>query len=1586
MATITAITSSIQGERLNVLDPNTWVGGVVPGIGDTAVLPHTPKTNYRDQGSTNTSSRLWIHPISAPWSGSSITKAGVTHNVDIRLFSAAAINLLDSGGTNSGSIYCGLYGYANMGRNQIKIDYGYRSGDYLYSCSIDESYRKWTNAKSSGWNENSYEAHGRFYYNSAKFVRNNNQYELTGSGVWQVDHIDMGNYTHLRVKDDAKITLTGTSPRIDLTYAAEQTVEFLDQATLEISGSSTTTSGYDGIYAYHESGVTIILSGSANYSSSFVSESVEAGSTELRVADPTAFAEGDIISIQASASFQHHTYWQNPAWNYTYVTNYNQYITASVVDADRFFPTSSYSNVSEAAEVGIPTYYQTVSGFEPDITKDELTRVITSSNDTLTVAKFFTRRGTIESDLGTYTPREFTEAFEVPVESYNGKYRAVLVDSVHNDYKQGESLIINKKVYNIHAVGSYLSQSMFIDFTAGADPHDHFVWSPNENSGSGYTSAQSSYSQTYYYWDELYRKGTLWATGSIKGGPSCFFFTTSSLKSYNEPANANRYETYAFHNVMLSGSYWNEGEIEVSASISDTLINDLDVTSGVGINWPSSPFTRVSSGTPDTQGRLATQNTVDPGPMQFGIEPYYGMYLRPADANLYGNIMPFRNYTGSADGTFNYSQVSNYDLRSQTFTDAGIRFNATGSNDSFSIKFKRTKKHNEYFYRDTDGESLVFENWTDSEKSAIKIAIQHMAKVYSISVKNRYQLLLLNTEDSFERLDEVLDGGLLNSHSPNKPIKWIATEIEDALGYRNKLWDWYDKKGKTSVLPYRQGFTRTSAAYDMGYIRENYNSHTTFTQHEMAASFYFGYDWDNVNGETCIDFGTPVTFNRIGIGFAGSSQYYEGTRDTVQYGAANYIQDLGIQYSTDNTTNESSFTDWRPVADDTRVSSGLTGIRFYTGSMITAQVIKIKGGDGTRIGADKFFLGAYSGSASSSDIKLKNVNNLKVGDSLIFWSQQKPNGSYFLPSQYAAQSAIYPSYIPNYNTGDYYDDVEPTVNGGFRTWYDITAINGNTVTLDRDPVHLHLDKGTIVYKANRGNVTFKSNHLGKNYGGCNVYSDYSQCFHKFQNAWIQGSLFNPGNTTYIPTFSYTEDVVATPSYTRKSAFRAFYDPTNHVLRNTLGFGFFSGYKRQGGNSSSPTTFYNTVNMGGGDGLSYHYRGQGASVCNVNFGIALNTETYGFPYYPQKLVGNYAAPPITIQKQMNTYVEAEYNYHGVYRNLAGIGPINADDMDINENHYGRWRYGARNYTTNSTSLGRTKPYANLYKSWKAHHNSGLHLINPRAGLRYYGQYGYNAGGNMSTNPGLLVLAHPFYDKKNIMYSNEDNARTGTSGTILIEESKNNYTILSTTSAGPSYNTTNWNTWKRCIFYTTESVEGRIQLNFEYKWSRHFMLTFDEYQELTATSYEIPNYSVGYTTRLNGVPHLIITKYNTEFPSGRIIDSKPLLSDCETYTTLDYNKAFTFEAETTYEVNICFDINRNYSTPRVLGRYKPISFSITSPTPDKINVMHSSYNIERAFNNVNELSFANEGTLSQGASSVLRLTNDNTSKVKFNKTKL
>ena len=71
MATITAVTSSFIGDSLNVLDPNTWVGGVVPGPGDTAVFPHRNSTYYNATQTTNSSSFLYFHPYQGPWEGSS---------------------------------------------------------------------------------------------------------------------------------------------------------------------------------------------------------------------------------------------------------------------------------------------------------------------------------------------------------------------------------------------------------------------------------------------------------------------------------------------------------------------------------------------------------------------------------------------------------------------------------------------------------------------------------------------------------------------------------------------------------------------------------------------------------------------------------------------------------------------------------------------------------------------------------------------------------------------------------------------------------------------------------------------------------------------------------------------------------------------------------------------------------------------------------------------------------------------------------------------------------------------------------------------------------------------------------------------------------------------------------------------------------------------------------------------------------------------------------------------------------------------------------------------------------------------------
>ena len=181
MPTITAISSSIMGQSLNLLDPATWVGGVVPGPGDTAVLPHTVcLSKYRNQGSTNTTSGYYIHPIVGPWSGSQITKGGVTKDVHIQVFNESDLDI-STDPNNSGSIYARLYSAAVSNNSLVKIDYKHRgegSTAYFYSCSIDQSFRPWSGSLWSASyvagcqetsSEHTFPTFGRFYYNNSIF-------------------------------------------------------------------------------------------------------------------------------------------------------------------------------------------------------------------------------------------------------------------------------------------------------------------------------------------------------------------------------------------------------------------------------------------------------------------------------------------------------------------------------------------------------------------------------------------------------------------------------------------------------------------------------------------------------------------------------------------------------------------------------------------------------------------------------------------------------------------------------------------------------------------------------------------------------------------------------------------------------------------------------------------------------------------------------------------------------------------------------------------------------------------------------------------------------------------------------------------------------------------------------------------------------------------------------------------------------------------------------------------------------------------------------------------------------------------------
>ena len=110
------------------------------------------------------------------------------------------------------------------------------------------------------------------------------RWELTGSQLWEVGRIEMAGQTHLHVKDNAHIKLYDLEdstyyPSIDIyDYAIRSTLLLTDSATIETTSSRTSVvPGYEsGIYQ-RQSYTSVIISGSANYSSSVVATAASRG-------------------------------------------------------------------------------------------------------------------------------------------------------------------------------------------------------------------------------------------------------------------------------------------------------------------------------------------------------------------------------------------------------------------------------------------------------------------------------------------------------------------------------------------------------------------------------------------------------------------------------------------------------------------------------------------------------------------------------------------------------------------------------------------------------------------------------------------------------------------------------------------------------------------------------------------------------------------------------------------------------------------------------------------------------------------------------------------------------------------------------------------------------------------------------------------------------------------------------------------------------------------------------------------------------------------------------------------------------------
>ena len=1560
MATITANTSSIQGEYLDVLDPNTWVGGVVPGPNDIAVFPNRIFSYYRTTWSNTPGHEYYHHPPLGPWSGSNGTSFPDGQTVDIRMDSTINLGLDEVYLSDSGSVYMTL-SPLHEPTHLVKIDYKSKASTVFYSCSIDQSYTNWIQGNVLERAEGDNRAIGRMYYNANYFVRNMNQYQLTGN--WEVGHIDVKAFTEFKLTGSAYLTLVSTTvgdPMIDWkNNAGNYTIlSVLDESTIEISGSQTETSIFNGLYQYNNSHNHLRISGSANYSSSFTSESISVGASSIRISDPTAFAPGDVVSIQSTGSFKYHLDISSSVINYNRPTSIGVYETGSYI-------------VGDLTDTGTPTH---------DVMHDELVRIVTMSNDIATVSKYHSRKGYVQQDLGPYSYNGFVESFTTPVDYFQGNKKAILVNSTHKGYKKGDNLIIGNKAYTIDATSTYLSQSLFYDFTDAAEPADAFVWSPNEMSGSGYSSQTTTVSN-FYWWDEIYRKGTLWGSGSIKGTPRSYHINSSSLKSYGPtPYNVTKYDTYAYCFHYVSRSFFDEGEIEVSASVTDNLLNEYDNESGIDITWPKSPFSRMGNIASLTIGHKEV-NPSDYYPQEYGFKPNYGCFLRSPVNRDIGRVLPFSEPD-------NFQTVTNFDDSVERFNELAPPCNATASGESFSLKWTRDGHHNQFYYRDKGGETQMFESYTYEDSGGVGIGIQDWAKIYSISIKQRYQVLLLNTTDSFSVDDKIRDGGTLYSHEANKPMKWIATAVKDEMGYKNLLWDWYEKRGQTSILPYIQGNTYTNADYNYSsnsqYITPGWNSQDIFSHRQHGGGSYFSWCWANAGHNMTFDLGTPVTFDTIGVVHVGGGQF-EGTSGPQKLGANNYMKSVEFQYSTNHSTDTSTYETIRATADDTRNSTGLTGIRYYTleSGSVTAQVIKYAnagGSEGTAY-TDIAFFGVYSGlsGSNSCSIELENVNNYKVGDHIFLSSHLEMPDFHFNPAAGTSiQNHIKPSDITNYNVGSD-ADTDISTNGGLRQTYEIMSISGSVIGLDRRPVYGHITKGTLAYKANRGNVRLKVNNRGKEYGGFNIYTYGNNNNFKIHNTWMDGSAYLNLATLWGGTFDI-QDSTFTPPYT---ANQTIYEvASTALLRNTLEIGTSTNASNNYINKSSTKYFNRFINNVGIGSIIYDTSGLSLQG---NFNTVFANRGNGWPGY-RNSVGNYDLYEGKI-KLDNSFFESHHaqdtywdnNIYNYNSNLWGKG------VNYSNSYY--WNVGSAQ--VGGLTYVDPKVSADIY-SKNLFAFEQLYDYKPRLPRGLYGGIAgsANAGSGQSLKYGVL-------NKKHVWMNDQDMIMVGYRGVGVPQFgiiNKNDHFTLWGIQGGGNVSTIyiTLQHLKYCSFKANEDCDINIQFDMDYIWSAEHLLSYGKSYGLTGGPARQNKY-INTLVYDEGIPRLVFAETLEDGSQSITKDKVTLNSNSRTYTPANYNKTFSVKKGHLYRFFLNIPLQSKYYFDNwKIGDYKNVSFNIFMNDLSNLTFSFSNFDIEKKFKEteLNVVNFQGNigGSRNMGSTTVGRITNNIGSKIKINKVKL
>ncbi len=1502
MATIRTVFA--PGQTLNLLDPNSWVGGVVPGPNDIAQIGENG--NYRTRINMSSPYNIYEPPTKnggnaiLPWSGNDVTIRVDANNTNYN----SEYEFPDT----NGSFLVYLSSAYPLLRFPVKINYISKSLDnanFFYSCSVDTSYgSNWTfKMESASYNANITPL--GYYSESYGWIGNDNfvypletEFQLTGSQVWHVGQIETLERCHLTIKDNAHLKLDGTSVNPNAIYnnqdSLRNVIRIIDNATVETTGSVQRNSA--GIFFQsRDEYQRFQISGSSSLPTTTLASDCNAGDSTITLSDPTGFGEGSLISIDQT--IEDMEYYVNSSLSGSNFILYNG------AHSSFLNPTGSYIEQRQGS-----------SRITSNIENNEVVKIVSQSGNDFTVVKRFGKEGDVYQDLGTYTYEQFTQTFTGSVAPpYDGNKRAILVSSLHRQFKKGDKLVINNSlVTDCLLADYYLSSSILYDYNTTATVENSLHSAPYRLTSSlaipGQVYQDSSLRSNVNQFNEYFNYENNWVH-SFRTGSSGEVTGSLHLRTDNSYINsANNPITYA--SSIITQSYFQEGEITINYNFQRNLTGSYDTSTRFSLDYAQQGYSKY--GAVETFGASSYQN---------------------------GNWFIHNN---------NYN-IYFYQNKGTSITSRNNKVFGTNTPSHIKLKIVRKNGREQTFIND----NLINTSYNEYSPSPIKIAGYRYLNIFNIEIKNAYQLLLLDTDQPVNKGENILEGvGTYYPHQSGQRVRTDSNHVKDPLAFTDLMKFFWTKKGQTDILPYLHGVTTSQLQGTDNY----YNYYRFTTSRAMGGNNVLTLPvlGRKANGATrksgtgyyeIWDMQRPVSMSAL------SFQHYSDYNYNSTEMAGENIQ-IDVSNDLENWT-----TVYGPTPDP-QYTSRMGQRRFYefTSGSTSAQFFKLylNGNSNTNnnalsdIGLYNFYddNNQYLGNT----IELYNADMFDVGDEVLFSNLKYPEPK--ITWQNRDGGGIldwYSNTLPNVT-----DLTDDDVVGGLNPLYTITAKSGNRITLDKKISHLFIDKDTLVTKWNRGGVKLKGNSKS-------LFRIYFYNFPNTKNPyqWINSTCYKFSPNQQMRIFSRCGSFntqLENNSWEFKSGQRTYMGPANIFKNNIIlgGPGYWDSNMSVDTNSVKSLTsalMFNNLIWGTKDiawltmnrlmfwydkiintyNTFYKIREDGNAplAANITDDDAFR-RIHKFPL--TKWAHNYYAGmgSDVVQRALRNNkfrVNESIDRLQVYDNWMGIGrPLTYTSVAGSVNLVGTYQM-----YTNSPLVESVKPYSYLSNTLVDSYNQthGFPIYRDRIG-----------GTNIPFLFDNPILSQPF-----VFMSSHDAGFTG----IAKNGTSNEYSLISSIATSRVYDAGTRsraiiNGGYKALFSLDEEQQIQFQLNFDY-------LTYN-YGHLANTITNTSQINAGYFNVDWFYPYLILVDKNY-----KVIDSQILNSTSN--TNFNYNKTFTLpkgEYGIGLRVSGWNTLNRFWQETLIHG---PINFNIFSTKPSKTSVYYNSWDAYKLFETPNLYYSTNDG---------------------------